>query len=80
MLYGCAIHAAGFFTPPGMKWLAWIFILGSTILSFLAFSLDANGTEIPVWLGNAVMGFFFGVLQLAYGLYLHASKTKQNPA
>ena len=80
MLYGCAMHAAGFFTPAGMKWLAWLFILGGAGLSFVVFACDTQNMEIPAYAGNAVMGLFFGLLQLAYGLYLYVSKAKQNPA
>ena len=29
LLYGCAVHAAGFFMPRGIKMLGWLFILGA---------------------------------------------------
>ena len=37
LFYGCALHAAGFFMPRGMKWFGWIYIgLACGALCFLA--------------------------------------------
>jgi len=74
MFYGCALHAAGFFMPRGMKWFGWIFIgFACAILCFSAAS-QMNVTISSHWL----MGFFFGVLHLAYGMYLYLTE-KKNP-
>jgi len=74
LFYGCALHAAGFFMPRGIKWFGWIYIgFACVILCFSAFSQ----TDIAInahWL----MGFFFGVLHLAYGVYLYLTERK-NP-
>jgi len=72
MFYGCALHAAGFFMPRGVRWFGWIYIgLACGILVYLA----VNQPRIsPHWL----MGFFFGGLHLAYGAYLYLTERK-NP-
>ena len=74
--YGCALHAAGFFMPRGIRWFGLLFIAcvcGMLLLSdvqWLPCRLNAN------WL----MGFFFGVLHLAYGGYLYLTEKKINAA
>jgi len=74
LFYGCSLHAAGFFMPRGIRWFGWIYIgLACAILGFLAVVQPA--VEINAhWL----MGFFFGVLHLAYGAYLYLTE-KRNP-
>jgi hypothetical protein len=76
LFYGCALHAAGFFMPRGIKWFGWIFILCSCML-FYAFMLNCVDFKVnPHWL----MGFFFGVLHLAYGVYLYLTEKGKNAA
>ena len=67
LLYGCAVHAAGFFMPRGMKLLGWVFILGAG--SVLLSSLGVQ-TRLPIQMGHVIMGVFFGGLHLLYGVYL----------
>jgi hypothetical protein len=74
MFYGCALHAAGFFMPRGMRWFGWIYIVFAC--GILCFSAVIK-TDIAInahWL----MGFFFGALHLAYGAYLYLTERK-NP-
>lgn len=72
VLYGCAIHSAGFFMQRGIKLFGWAFIAGGCglfaagIPDFLPRGLFAHG----------LMGLFFGGLHLAYGLYLYFTETK----
>lgn len=75
VLYGCALHAAGFFLPRGMKILGWAFVAGGC-------SLFAAGVpELPRGLmAHAIMGFFFGLLQQAYGVYLYLTEKKDSAA
>ena len=74
MFYGCALHAAGFFMPRGMKWFGWIYIgFACAILCFSAFGQSDVAIN-----ANWLMGFFFGVLHLAYGAYLYLTE-KKNP-
>jgi hypothetical protein len=74
LFYGCAIHAAGFFMPRGIKLFGWVFIIGSCgllsalVLGWQHFALNPH----------LLMGFFFGLLHLAYGAYLYLTE-KKNP-
>jgi hypothetical protein len=75
ILYGCAIHAAGFFMPRGMKLFGWLFIAGGCGL----FALGTPQWPQPLF-AHGVMGFFFGVLHLAYGFYLTLTAKEKNAA
>jgi hypothetical protein len=74
VLYGCAFHAAGFFMPRGMRVFGWAFILGGCGL--LAVSVPPELR--PADYAHAVMGFFFGGLHLAYGVYLYFTEQHRN--
>lgn len=75
LFYGCALHSAGFFMSRGIKLFGWAFIIiGSVLFCFVshfAYNLEQIGA-------NWFMGFFFGVLHLAYGVYLYLIERK-NP-
>ena len=77
LLYGCALHAAGFFTPRGIRLLGWLFILGgcSLTLSSLAVNVRLAYTQ-----SHLIMGIFFGGLQLAYGIYVHFTDSSSERA
>ena len=77
LFYGCALNSAGFFMTRGIKWFGWIFILGA--MGLVVLLLLANSSAHP-WSGNVVMGFFFGVLHLAYGAYLYLTEKRKNVA
>jgi hypothetical protein len=81
LIYGCALHSAGFFMARGVKWFGWIYI----ILAPSAFALwvatcrmlQMNDPDFnPHWW----MGFFFGVLHLVYGAYLYFTEKSRNAA
>jgi hypothetical protein len=74
VLYGCALHAAGFFVPRGIKLLGWIFISGAFTALFVELTMDL--TSYYHWF----MGFFFGLLHLVYGAYLYLSERGKNAA
>ena len=75
-LYGCALHAAGFFMPRGMKVFGAALVLGSS-----AFCLSAlPGLVGPARFGHGVMGLCFGVAHLAYGIYLYFTEQHGNEA
>ena len=76
VLYGCAIHAAGFFMPRGMKLFGWAFVLGGCGL----FAVGIPGWASPSAYAHAIMGFFFGLLHLAYGVYLYFTEPRKNAA
>ncbi len=77
LLYGCALHAAGFFMPRGIRLFAWAFIGGGSAL-MVVWVLSPD--PLPPKYGNVVMGFFFGVVQLAYGVYLYFTEPRKHAA
>ncbi len=74
VLYGCGMHAAGFFMQRGIKLFGWFFILGGATVTYLTqFKPSLQGTETAHYL----MGIFFGLLHLACGIYLFTSEKKK---
>jgi hypothetical protein len=71
LLYGCAIHAAGFFMPRGMKLFGWMFVVAGCGIFLVLSSL---GGVPPLRYGHVIMGGFFGALHVAYGLYLYLTE------
>jgi hypothetical protein len=62
--------------PRGVKVFGWLFI-ASACGGFYAFALgDLNSNFSAHWL----MGFFFGLLHLAYGAYLYLTEKRKNAA
>jgi hypothetical protein len=74
VLYGCAFHAAGFFMPRGMRVFGWAFIIGGCAL----LAAGAADPGHPVGCAHGIMGFFFGGLHLAYGVYLYFTEPRRN--
>lgn len=74
ILYGCALHSAGFFMTRGIKLFGWAFIFAGAILLFAQHELS------PVPSAHWIMGFFFGVLHLAYGIYLYFTEKRRSAA
>lgn len=77
LLYGCALHAAGFFTPRGIKLLGWLFILGGCSLTMSSLAVHVRLQYVQ---SHLIMGVFFGGLQLAYGIYLHFTDSPEQRA
>ena len=75
VFYGCAVHAAGFFMPRGIKLFGWTFIVGGCGL----FALGIPDLPRPLY-AHGVMGLFFGGLHLAYGIYLFCTEKRKNEA
>ncbi|MBI5395957.1 MAG: hypothetical protein HZA91_11725 [Verrucomicrobia bacterium] len=77
LCYGCGLHAAGFFVPRGLQLFGWFFILSACALwadaVFIGLPRDATTA-------NTVMGAFFGVVHLAYGLYLRFTENRKDAA
>jgi len=70
LFYGCALYAAGFFMPRGIKFFGLLF-MASACAFFYAFFAGRTSEHINAhWL----MGLFFGVLHLAYGTYLYLTE------
>jgi hypothetical protein len=75
-LYGCALHAAGFFMPRGFRLFGWAFIVGGCGVGT---ALCLGGPpSIP--LANWAMGVLFGGAHLAYGIYLQFTEQRGNEA
>lgn len=72
-LYGAALHAAGFFMARGIKVFGWLFVLGGTLLLL---GIVAAQSVPDFRYTHPVMGFLFGGLHLAYGIYLHFTEQK----
>ena len=68
ILYGGALHAAGFFMRRGIKLLGWLYVVfGLFLLFILKFEpLTFINEHTTHWL----MGLGFGVFNLTYGIYL----------
>ncbi|MBP7825768.1 MAG: hypothetical protein BWX84_00341 [Verrucomicrobia bacterium ADurb.Bin118] len=78
VFYGCALHAAGFFTSRGLRWLAWIFIVGGFGLLFWVTVAHQQDHPDARWqTGHWFMGLWFGCLQLAYGIYLYFTEKRE---
>lgn len=79
ILYGCGLHAAGFFTSRGLRHFGWLFIAaGNAILAWMILFQPARDLSFVWWHNHVLMGALFGGLQLAYGLYLFATGEEQN--
>lgn len=76
LFYGCALHAAGSFMPRGIKLFGWFFVACGCGLFWALVQGWAHFDFSAHWL----MGFFFGVLHLAYGAYLYLTEKGKNAA
>ncbi len=82
VLYGLAMHAAGFFLPPRFRIFGWGFIwCGLGMLGWLV-GLSLSTAVLPenVPLANMAMGGFFGGAHAAYGFYLYFTEKRGNVA
>jgi hypothetical protein len=77
ILYGCALHAAGFFMPRGFRWFGWAFVLCGCALGFwrLVAAPPPSLAE-----ANAAMGALFGGSHWAYGVYLYFTERRRDVA
>jgi len=77
VLYGCAVHSAGFFMPRGMRLFGWGFVIAG-LLSALS-AANPHQIEPSIRMAHAVMTATFGGGHLAYGLYLRWTEQKPGP-
>ena len=70
VLYGCAMHSAGFFMPRGFKLFGWGYIVAGCVWMWAAPSSSLGA--------NWAMGVFFGGAHAAYGLYLCFTEKRGN--
>lgn len=73
ILYGCALNAAGFFTPRGISLFGRTFVFAGCALVLMSPVIPGDATVAA----HYVMGFFFGVLHLAYGIYLYFTERQR---
>jgi multisubunit Na+/H+ antiporter MnhB subunit len=79
VLYGAALHAAGFFLARGITWFGWGFVLmGCALLALLTLCEVSGLPELRY--AHGLMGATFGGLHLAYGVYLHLTEPRTNAA
>lgn len=74
ILYGCALHAAGFFMPRGMKLFGWAFVLGGCAIMAIGVAGDLGPPSVSA---HGIMGLFFGVSHLGYGVYLYFTERQK---
>lgn len=77
-LYGCALHAAGFFMPRGMKIFGWALVLASSLLGAIGVLGLLEEWIRPPLFGHCLMGLVFGLAHLAYGIYLYFTERRGN--
>ncbi len=74
VIYGCALHAAGFFMERGIKLFGWLFILcGCAVFYGQSLWPQLRTAEAA----HYIMGTFFGVFHLAYGIYLYFTERRK---
>jgi len=75
--YGCAVHAAGFFMPRGMKLFGWLII---AISGAAGLGLRFVDTPSGFLVDHAFMTAVFGLLHVAYGVYLYVTEARKSTA
>jgi hypothetical protein len=79
VFYGCAMHAAGFFTPRGLRIFGWLFIAAGMAILFGLLLVHRQDCPDASWQGSHwLTGALFGFLQLAYGAYLFLTGAERN--
>jgi hypothetical protein len=76
-LYGCGVHAGGFFMPRGIKALGWAFILFGVLLVALNFITPLKDLLLLLKDGDLPMGASFGGMHFAYGIYLYFTEKRE---
>jgi hypothetical protein len=71
--YGCAAHAAGFFMPRAMRRFGWVFI-AATATTFAVAASRGPGARVD----HLLMAVLFGVVNLAYGVYLFITEPRKS--
>ena len=80
ILYGCAIHSAGFFMPRKMRLLGWGFVVcGAASLAVVNARSYASGLP-DLLTAHWLMGATFGGFHLACGAYLYFTESRKNEA
>lgn len=75
ILYGLALHAAGFFISRGMRLFGWGLVIAG-LLSLALFLSNALYQISP----HLLMGILFGLSHLICGIYLYSTEQRKNEA
>ena len=75
VIYGCALHAAGFFMQNRMGLFGWMFIIGGCGALFASATQPELRTTVAA---HYLMGGFFGLLHLGCGVYLYFTEKPRN--
>jgi hypothetical protein len=75
VIYGCALHAAGFFMQNRMRIFGWGFIVGGCAVLVASTAQPALRTTEAA---HYLMGGFFGLLHLICGVYLYFTEKPGN--
>jgi hypothetical protein len=73
LCYGCALCAAGFFMPRGIKLFGWLYLLLAAVMLFVYWP---EWIKLSMRQNHLVMGVVFGGVHLAYGIYLHFTEKR----
>lgn len=74
VLYGCALHSAGFFMPRGFKLFGWAFIVAGCAFGIGALFFTGQPGLTGV---NFAMGALFGGSHWAYATYLYFTERRR---
>ncbi len=77
VLYGCALHSAGFFMPRGFKLFGWCFIVTGCVCGLCAIFLIREAGMVGA---NFAMGALFGGSHWAYAIYLYFTERRRRIA
>jgi hypothetical protein len=77
VLYGCALHSAGFFMVRGIRLFGWAFVVAGLLSALTA--TNPQFLEPSIRAAHLLMTFTFGLGHLAYGAYLHITEKKPSP-
>ena len=81
VFYGCALHAAGFFTSRGLRLFGWLLIAAGMVIFFWLLMAHRQDYPDASWQeSHWLMGILFGLLQLTYGVYLYFTENRKNAA
>jgi len=75
VLYGAALHAAGFFMPRGFKLFGWAFVVAGCAFGIGALFFTGQPSLVGA---NFAMGALFGGSHWAYAIYLYFTEKRRH--
>jgi len=80
LLYGAALHSAGFFISRGVRSLGWLFVLAGCAVTYADMRWMPEDWADDGRVPNAVMGVTFGALHLLAAAYLFITEKRAKAA